>query len=313
MTYAPDDLKQIQAYAHTITGLPWASLGITHSTPQGGGYHEGNDLLAQAGQLNSDYSKKESPRDRPGSNGASAFDFGDFSVVYLGRQINHRDLVNAVLAEVKLPGKGRCKDLREMIYQRQEGSSTILRWDALGVRSSGDSSHQTHTHFSFFRDSEGRRANTDNFLGLMRRTYEMTFAPVIKPSDEEDDMGANSDPITIQVEGSTSLTTIVDSGLADPRKHWLRVTNDTLGEDYVLRIWWGNGKGGWAALTLGGDAKGVTVLGDGIYQIKSNWTLSGIVPKGCEVITIGRMPVKDGPAPYRGHLTCMFERSAVSK
>src|SRR3954467_12523294 len=170
MTYAPDDLKQIQAYSHTITGLPWSSLGVTHSTPQGGGYHEGNDLLAQAGRLNNDYSKQESPRDRPGTNGASAFDFGDFSVVYLGRQITHRHLIDAVLAEVRIPGRGRCKDLREMIYQEREGSSVIRRWDALGVRSSGDSSHGSHTHFSFFRDSEGRRGNTDNFLGLMRRT-----------------------------------------------------------------------------------------------------------------------------------------------
>ena len=50
MTSAPPDLLEVQAYAKARAGnQPWSSFGIIHSTLQGGGYHEGEDLLIQAG------------------------------------------------------------------------------------------------------------------------------------------------------------------------------------------------------------------------------------------------------------------------
>ncbi|WP_037684611.1 hypothetical protein, partial [Streptomyces griseus] len=43
------------------------------------------------------------------------------------------------------------RDIREIIYSPD--GQTVKRWDRLGKRSTGDSSHLWHTHFSFFRDS----------------------------------------------------------------------------------------------------------------------------------------------------------------
>lgn len=191
MTSAPADLLAVQAYSRAVSGLPWASLGIVGDTSHNssGGYHVGRDVLHLLGRApedpGGDYSYTESPRDRAGlSNSASAFDQGDFSASYGGRVVTHRRLIDAVLAEVAKPGRGRAKDLREMIYQEREGSSVIKRWDALGIRSTGDSTHEGHTHFSFFRDSEGRRDGGDNFLGLMREAYEPTAAPTPTPKPE---------------------------------------------------------------------------------------------------------------------------------
>lgn len=164
MTESPGDLVAVQHYVQGRTGLPWDALGIKHGSPQGGGYHEGNDLLSAAGRLSSDYSKRESPRDRPGTNSASAFDlggdFGDFRRVTLG-------IVHACQA-----GDPRCRDIREVIYT--PNGQVVQRWDRLGVRSTGDSTHLSHTHISFFRDSEGRRAQADNLLGLLRELFEGT-------------------------------------------------------------------------------------------------------------------------------------------
>jgi hypothetical protein len=48
-------------------------------------------------------------------------------------------------------------DLREIIYSPD--GAAVRRWDRLGMRSTGDSSHLFHTRFSFFRDSI--KANRD--------------------------------------------------------------------------------------------------------------------------------------------------------
>lgn len=162
MTESPADLIAVQVYVHARTGQPWDALGIKHATPQGGGYHEGNDLLAAAGRLSSDYSKRESARDRPGTNSASAFDLGgDFP--------RFREITLALVAACQR-GDPRTRDVREVIYTPD--GKTVRRWDRLGLRSTGDSSHLSHTHISFFRDSEGRRDRADNFLGLLRELFE---------------------------------------------------------------------------------------------------------------------------------------------
>jgi hypothetical protein len=167
MTYAPADLLAIQRYAHDRTGMPWDALGIIHGTPQGGGYHEGHDLLHAAGRApedpGSDYSYAESQRDRSGlTDAGSAFDLGgDF-----GR---FREITLAIVHACER-GDPRTRDVREVIYTPD--GNVVRRWDRLGRRSSGDSSHLSHTHISFFRDAEGRRNQPDNFLGLLRELFE---------------------------------------------------------------------------------------------------------------------------------------------
>jgi len=185
MTSAPADLQEVQAYAHTQTGQPWASLGIIHSTPQGGGYHEGEDLLIAAGTApgpqypGDDYSYTDAPaRDLlptgrlAGGNYASAFDFGGDFPRFLA--------FNAWMRGRLLAGDPRTGDIREMIYTLD--GHTVHRIDRTGVQGdSGDDSHLSHTHFSFYRDSVGRRSRSDNFLGLLREFFE-------GKTQQEDDM-----------------------------------------------------------------------------------------------------------------------------
>src|SRR5690348_11853383 len=80
MTYNPTDLLNIRAELGPRLGLGAAALGISGDPAHAasGGYHEGNDDLNRVGRLLTDYSKRESARDRPGSNAASAFDIGKF-------------------------------------------------------------------------------------------------------------------------------------------------------------------------------------------------------------------------------------------
>lgn len=167
MTHAPADLLAVRQYLLTTTGLSGDAVGIVGDPAHAstGGYHEGNDDLARVGRLNTDYSKRESARDRPGSNAASALDIGSFSSGATSLRELSRGLVSACMA-----GDPRTRDIREVICTVD--GRTVLRWDRLGIRSSGDSSHLFHTHISFFRDSEGRRAGADNVLGLLAELIE---------------------------------------------------------------------------------------------------------------------------------------------
>lgn len=178
MTYAPDDLLAVRRYVQGKTGLDPASLGIAgdRAHASSGGYHEGHDDLHAAGRApedaGSDYSYTESSRDRSGlTDGASAFDLGNFSATVNGRAVTQFDVQHAVLAAVAA-GDPRVRDLREMIYSPD--GKTVRRWDRLKVRTTGDDSHLWHTHFSFFRDSEGRRSDATNFLGLLTQVFDGT-------------------------------------------------------------------------------------------------------------------------------------------
>lgn len=167
MTSAPDDLLAVRRYVLEATALPEDAVGIVGDPDHAstGGYHEGNDDLNRVGRLSSDYSKRESSRDRPGTNAASALDIGDFNRGGLTLRALTLRFVDACQR-----GDPRTADVREVIYTPD--GSTVRRWDRLGIRSTGDSSHLYHTHISFFRDSEGRRADPDNVLGLLKALIE---------------------------------------------------------------------------------------------------------------------------------------------
>lgn len=177
MTYAPADLLAVRQYLLTSTGLSGDAVGIVGDPEHAstGGYHEGNDDLARVGRLSTDYSKRENARDRPGSNAASALDIGDF----VHGKVSLRSLTLGFVAACERSDP-RTADVREVIYTPD--GSTVRRFDRLGIRTTGDSSHLFHTHISFFRDSEGRRAQPDNVLGLLRALI------------EGDDMGFMDDP-----------------------------------------------------------------------------------------------------------------------
>jgi len=162
MSYAPNSLLELREYVQLHTGLRAVSLGIIGDKNHTYGYHLGKDRLKPG-----DYSA-ETPRDRAGlSNAASANDIGNFTRLV--------ELVAFTVAEARA---GRMPDLREVIGPAADGRA--YRWDFydgdVTKRAEGDP-HETHGHWSWYRDSEHR-----DKVGYFRPFFEGTTAPKPKPT-----------------------------------------------------------------------------------------------------------------------------------
>lgn len=176
MTYPDPALVDARNYLIGL-GIPGNSIGIVgdQSHRATGGYHVGNDVLAMIGKLFTDYSKRQTEKDRPGSDAAMALDVGGLSARALS------DLTNWLIAQCRA-GTADTRNIREIIGRRTPAGG-VTRYDALGILAdSGSSDHETHTHISYYRDSEG----TDK-TAVFRRYYEP--APPPSTPHEEDDMG----------------------------------------------------------------------------------------------------------------------------
>jgi hypothetical protein len=177
MSYPDPALTQARSYLIS-RGIPGGSIGIVgdQSHQSTGGYHVGNDVLARIGKLHSDYSKRHTDRDRPGSNAAMALDIGGLS----GRQLY--DLTSWLIAQCRA-GAWDTRNIREVIGRRSP-SGGVTRYDALGILpDSASGSHESHTHVSYYRDSEG-----EDKTSLFRRYFEpfLPSAPLPDPTEEED-------------------------------------------------------------------------------------------------------------------------------
>ncbi|WUR58258.1 hypothetical protein OHS32_24495 [Micromonospora chokoriensis] len=123
-----------------------AEVGIVGDPAHRGGYHCGSDRVVP-----NDYSVVESPRDRAGLTlDAAALDVGQFDVRSGGRSNTLPSFSVWCVAQCAA-NAADTRDIREIIYSPD--GSTVKRWDRLGKRTTGDSSHRWHTHFSFFRDA----------------------------------------------------------------------------------------------------------------------------------------------------------------
>jgi hypothetical protein len=123
-----------------------AEVGIVGDLAHRGGYHCGRDRVDL-----DDYSVRESPRDKAGlDDHAAALDIGEFEVWVAGKAHNLRSFSIWAVAQCKA-NTPDSRDIREIIYTAD--GRTVRRWDRLGKRTTGDSSHLFHTHFSFFRDA----------------------------------------------------------------------------------------------------------------------------------------------------------------
>lgn len=141
-------------------------VGIVGDPSHVGGYHCGEDRIKRddVGRI-TDYSVIESTRDRTGlSIYAAAIDIGWFQVRVDGT-LHNMYTFNAWLVDECQKNRPDTLDIREIIYTPD--GTTIKRWDRLGKRTTGDSSHRTHTHISEFRDARGR-----NMPGLFQRYLE---------------------------------------------------------------------------------------------------------------------------------------------
>ncbi|MGC5308805.1 hypothetical protein [Micromonospora zamorensis] len=153
MTRAPANLLALRTLLLThLDNAPGpddldpAEVGIVGDPAHRGGYHCGSDRV-----VTNDYSVVESPRDRAGLTlDAAALDVGQFEVRSGGRTHTLASFSAWCVAQCAANAVD-ARDIREIIYSLD--GSTVKRWDRLGKRSSGDSSHRWHTHFSFFRDA----------------------------------------------------------------------------------------------------------------------------------------------------------------
>ncbi|HEY9416460.1 MAG TPA: peptidoglycan-binding domain-containing protein, partial [Pseudonocardia sp.] len=183
MTSAPANLLAVRRLLLDelgVHGLASAEVGIVGDAAhigEGDSYHLG----VPEQDVNGRYSVGESPRDSSGLNGyASALDVGTFSVRTATGTHSLISFSRWVVAQCAA-GAADTRDIREVIYSPD--GQTVRRWDRLGKRTTGDSSHLYHTHFSFFRDST--RAGRDQ-TPLFRRY--LTTIGLLAPTTGVDDM-----------------------------------------------------------------------------------------------------------------------------
>ncbi|SBT47838.1 hypothetical protein [Micromonospora narathiwatensis] len=186
MTRAPENLLAVRNLLLTYLNvdknvvrpddLEPGEVGIVGDANHRGGYHCGSDRVVR-----NDYSVVESTRDSSGLTlDASALDVGMFSIRSGGATNNLRTFSTWCVAQC-VAGAADTGDIREIIYSPD--GRTVKRWDRLRKRTTGDSSHLFHTHFSFFRDST--KANRDQ-TPLFRRY--LTAIGLIAPVKPEIDM-----------------------------------------------------------------------------------------------------------------------------
>lgn len=187
MTAAPAPLLAARAFIIESLGVPGASVGIVGDGPHartGSSYHLGRSQLRP-----DSYSIVESSRDGRGlSEAAAALDVGEFTKRVGGTTHTLRTFSAWLVAQCKA-GTPDTGDIREVIYSLD--GKTVRRWDRLGRRTSGDSSHTFHTHISYFRDSESR-----DKTALFRRY----LAEI-----EEDDVAAATDMITLTKDTAAAI------------------------------------------------------------------------------------------------------------
>jgi hypothetical protein len=152
MTFAPPRLVEARALLIDELGIEPAAVGIVGDGPHtrtGSSYHLGKTQLRP-----DSYSIVESSRDGRGlTDAAAALDIGEFTKRVGVKTHNLRTFSAWLVAQCKA-GAPDTADIREVIYSLD--GETVHRWDRLGRRSTGDSSHTFHTHISYFRDSESR-------------------------------------------------------------------------------------------------------------------------------------------------------------
>jgi len=167
MSQNPQTLVDLRAFLMPLTGLAAVSLGIVGNAAHLSGYHLGRDrIFGPDGQGDQDYSTR-SERDKAFvTNQASAMDIGSFARL--------RDLSRFIVDEGRVNAPDT-RDIREVIYSLD--GTKVLRWDRergfmSEPKEEGDSSHRTHTHVSWYRDSLGRDKRT-----LFARFFDQPFTP----------------------------------------------------------------------------------------------------------------------------------------
>lgn len=147
MTFAPQTLRDLGMYWNGKKGVNLGIVGDTGHLEKGVSYHLGrSDLLPTAYSI-------QTVRDRKGlSEAASAIDLGKLNGTY-------GDLrsFSSWLAQQCLDGARGTIDIREVIFS-PDGRKVWGFKDGVDklIPDYGDDTHLTHTHVSYYRDSENR-------------------------------------------------------------------------------------------------------------------------------------------------------------
>ena len=175
MTFAPDSALAVRHEFQKHTTLSNAALGVVgddNHAQTASSYH-----LGESANRADSYTITESPRDRAGlSEAASANDIGWFSIERGGTIHDLRTFSKWLVAQCAA-GAADTQDIREVIYSPD--GIVVKRWDRLGKRSTGDDSHLSHTHVSWFRDSENR----DRAAVIRRYFTEIEADMPVTPAD----------------------------------------------------------------------------------------------------------------------------------
>jgi hypothetical protein len=160
MSYAPITLTRLAAYWKQHDGDPeidGVNLGIVGdlSHQSRASYHNGKDVIEKYNRTSAnDYSIRTS-RDRAGlTNAASAIDLGR-----LEGSLTELWKFSMWFATQCKNDSVKYRDVREVIFW-DPAKGRVVGWSALAptsfINDYGDLSHKTHTHMSFYRDSESR-------------------------------------------------------------------------------------------------------------------------------------------------------------
>jgi hypothetical protein len=213
MSYAPQTLSTARSYVIDALGVPANSVGIVgNEATHFSGYHLGWDRI-RANYGWGDYSVSESSRDANPTDGAMALDIGMFSKGVM----NLRHLSLWLVAQCAA-GAPDTKDIREIIYSPD--GRVVKRWDRLGKRSSGDGSHLTHTHISYFRDSE-KRDKTSLFRRYVEGEDDMELSDQVPLSAWIRELGGD-------LGKSLSVQTLLGSGYGHSREAKQLIKNEVL-------------------------------------------------------------------------------------
>jgi len=174
VSYPPATLTALGAYYVAHGGVNLGIVGDASHTAGGVSYHLGADhLIAGA------YSARTA-RDLAGlTNAASAIDLGRIHDS-LGAL---RQFSNWLVSQARLNAPGT-DDMREIIYSPD--GAIVLRWDrergyaSLPRPGEADNTHLTHTHISYYRDSQSREK-----VSVFRRYFEGVEMPDIEAKIEQ--------------------------------------------------------------------------------------------------------------------------------
>jgi hypothetical protein len=170
MTFAPPTLVALGKYLVVNGAVNLGIVGDTAHQTTGTSYHLGQSQL-KAGAYST-----TSPRDREPAltEAASAIDIGKVGGTLAGLQ----KLSNWLARECANRAVDTL-DIREVIWSPQ--GTTVVRWDREGIPpTTGSDSHLTHTHVSYFRDSEFR-----DHTALFRRYFEEQDVTITEVNAED--------------------------------------------------------------------------------------------------------------------------------